>query len=57
MSNIRPSLAKDATPEQKNAYYRAYRRKNRSRLRAYHRTYMRKFRRAKRREAMPRKAS
>jgi|GEM_PF-4019200 len=41
MSTIRPSLAKGATREQINAYYRAYRRKNRERLRAYHRIYIR----------------
>ncbi len=56
MSTIRPSLAKDATPAQKNAYYRAYRRKNRDDLRAYHRIYMRAFRRRKRREALENKA-
>lgn len=57
MSTIRPSLAKGATREEINAYFRTYRRKNRARLRAYHRTYMRRFRKERRREALKTGAS
>jgi hypothetical protein len=57
MDKVKPSLAKNATPEQIRAYYRNYKRRNRQELNAYNRIWMRRHRRTKRREALQNKAS
>jgi hypothetical protein len=56
MPRIIPSLAKNATREQINAYHRRYRKRNLSKLREYGRMKMREYRARDRREPLQRQA-
>jgi hypothetical protein len=57
MDKVKPFTGKGATPEERRAYWRKYRRDHLDEKRVYNRLWMRSDRREKRRKAAQLKAS